>query len=103
MTVPLCARSVAAVIGGLLVPAAWSSGVKTLIVPRPGGGGLARRLSSTGVARLTRAALGYAIAVGLLAAAPTLVNRDRRARLDRRGQRHVLDHGQLDHPARLQS
>ena len=24
MTVPLCARSVAAVIGGLLVPAAWS-------------------------------------------------------------------------------
>jgi MFS family permease len=30
-------------------------------------------LSSTGVARPTRAALGYAIAVGLLAAAPTLV------------------------------
>jgi MFS family permease len=30
-------------------------------------------------------------------------HRDRRVHLDRRGQRHVLDHGQLDHPARLQS
>jgi len=45
MTVPLCARSVAAVIGGLLVPAAWSSAVETLIVPRPGGGRLARRVA----------------------------------------------------------
>ena len=35
MTVPQCARSVAAVIGGLLVLAAWSSAVETLIVPRP--------------------------------------------------------------------
>ena len=45
MTVPLCARSVAAVIGGLLVLAAWSSAVETLIVPRPGGGRLARRMA----------------------------------------------------------
>ena len=30
-------------------------------------------------------------------------DRDRRVRLDRRGQCHVPDHGQLDHPARLQS
>jgi len=35
------------------------------------GGLYVARLARTGVARLTRAALGYAIAVGLLAAAPT--------------------------------
>ena len=45
MAVPLCARSVAAVIGGLLVLAAWSSAVETLIVPRPGGGRLTRRVA----------------------------------------------------------
>jgi hypothetical protein len=45
MAVPLCARSVAAVVGGLLVLAAWSSAVETLIVPRPGGGRLARRVA----------------------------------------------------------
>jgi MFS family permease len=37
------------------------------------GGLYAARSSRTGVARLIRAAVGYAIAVGLLAAAPTLV------------------------------
>ena len=36
------------------------------------GGLYAARSSRTGVARLTKAALGYAVAVGLLAAAPTL-------------------------------
>jgi hypothetical protein len=35
MAVPLGARSVAAVIGGLLVPAAWSSVVEMLIIPVP--------------------------------------------------------------------
>ena len=43
MVVPLCVRSVAAVIGGLLVLAAWTSVIETLIVPRPGGGRLVRR------------------------------------------------------------
>jgi hypothetical protein len=42
MVVPLYARSVAALIGGLLVVAAWASVIKTLIVPRPEGPGLAR-------------------------------------------------------------
>ena len=42
MPVPLCARAVAAVIGGLLVLAAWTSAIETLVVPRPGGGRLAR-------------------------------------------------------------
>jgi hypothetical protein len=40
MAVPLCARWVAAVIGGLLVVTAWTSVIETLIVPRPGGGRL---------------------------------------------------------------
>jgi hypothetical protein len=42
MAVPLCARSVVAIIGGLLVLAAWTSVIRTLIVPRPAGSGLAR-------------------------------------------------------------
>jgi hypothetical protein len=42
MVVPLYARSVAALFGGLLVVAAWASVIKTLIVPRPEGPGLAR-------------------------------------------------------------
>ena len=37
MAVPLCARSVAAVIGGLLVLAVWTSVIGTLMVPRPVG------------------------------------------------------------------
>ena len=45
MAVPLCVRSVAAVIGGLLVLAAWTSVIETLIVPRPGGGRLVRRVA----------------------------------------------------------
>jgi hypothetical protein len=40
MAVPLYARSVAAVIGGLLVLAAWNSVLEMLVVPRPGGGRL---------------------------------------------------------------
>jgi hypothetical protein len=47
MPVPLCARSVAAVIGGLLVLAAWTSVLGTLVVPRPGGGRLARWVART--------------------------------------------------------
>jgi len=42
MMVPLYARSVAALIGGLLIVVAWASSIKTLIVPRPEGPGLAR-------------------------------------------------------------
>jgi hypothetical protein len=42
MVVPLCARSVAALIGGLLVLAVWASVTGRLMVPRPAGGGLAR-------------------------------------------------------------
>ena len=42
MAVPLCARSVAAVIGGLLVLAVWTSVIGTLMVPRPVGSRLAR-------------------------------------------------------------
>src|ERR1700733_8368161 len=42
MVVPLCARSVAALIGGLLVLAVWASVIGRLMVPRPAGGGLAR-------------------------------------------------------------
>jgi hypothetical protein len=47
MPVPLGARSVAAVIGGLLVLAAWTSVLETLVVPRPGGGRLARWVART--------------------------------------------------------
>ncbi|HEX6521870.1 MAG TPA: hypothetical protein VF070_17970 [Streptosporangiaceae bacterium] len=42
MVVPLYARSVAAVIGGLLVLVAWASAIRTLVVPRPEGPGLTR-------------------------------------------------------------
>jgi hypothetical protein len=45
MTVPLYARSVAAIIGGVLVLIAWSNVIGTLIVPRPLGSGLARRVA----------------------------------------------------------
>ncbi len=58
MAVPLSARSVAAVIGGLLVLAAWISVIETLIVPRRGGGGLARR-----VARIVNGAFRLAAGV----------------------------------------
>src|SRR5580658_1765639 len=52
--VPLYARSVAALIGGLLVLAAWASAIRTLIVPRPRGRGLARWVAQlvNGVFRL---------------------------------------------------
>jgi len=56
MTVPLCARAIAAVIGGLLVLTAWASVIRTLIVPRSGGR-LARQL-----ARLVNAAFRLATA-----------------------------------------
>jgi hypothetical protein len=45
MAVPLYARSVAAVIGGVLVLIAWSNVIGTLIVPRPLGRGLGRRVA----------------------------------------------------------
>src|ERR1700744_5991064 len=47
MTVPLYARSVAAIIGGVLVLIAWSNVIGTLIVPRPLGKGLGRRVART--------------------------------------------------------
>jgi hypothetical protein len=37
MVVPLCARTIAAVIGGLLVLTVWASVIGTLMVPRSGG------------------------------------------------------------------
>src|SRR6201996_208133 len=43
MAVPLCARSLAAIIGGVLVLAVWTTETWTLIVPRPMAGGLARQ------------------------------------------------------------
>jgi hypothetical protein len=45
MTVPLYARSVAAIIGGVLVLTAWGNVIGTLIVPRPLGSGLGRRVA----------------------------------------------------------
>jgi hypothetical protein len=45
MTVPMYARSIAAVIGGLLVVTVWASVIGTLIVPRPGNGHLSRRVA----------------------------------------------------------
>ena len=59
MTVPLWARSVAAVIGGLLVLAVWANVIKTLIVPRPLTHGLAIRVTRT-VNRIFRLAAGAA-------------------------------------------
>jgi len=56
MAVPLLARAVAAMFGGLLVLTVWGSVIRTLIVPRPGGR-LARRL-----ARLVNAAFRLATA-----------------------------------------
>src|SRR5580698_824331 len=47
MTVPLWARSVAAVIGALLVLTVWANVIKTLIVPRPITHGLAIRVTRT--------------------------------------------------------
>ena len=47
MTVPLYARSVAAIIGGVLVLIAWSNVIGTLIVARPLGKGLGRRVART--------------------------------------------------------
>jgi hypothetical protein len=57
MVVPLYARAVAAVIGGLLVLAAWNSVVEMLVVPRPGGGRLTRSVAR-GVNRAFRLAAG---------------------------------------------
>jgi hypothetical protein len=45
MTVPLYARSVAAIVGGVLVLIAWSNVIGTLIVPRPLARGLGRRVA----------------------------------------------------------
>jgi hypothetical protein len=42
IAVPLCARSAAAIIGGILVLVAWTNVIGTLIVPRPIGSGLGR-------------------------------------------------------------
>ena len=47
MTVPLWARSVAALVGGLLVVSVWANVIKTLIVPRPLTHGLAIRVTRT--------------------------------------------------------
>src|SRR3984885_1376085 len=47
MVVPLWARSIAALIGGLLVLAVWGNVIKTLIVPRPITHGLAIRVTRT--------------------------------------------------------
>ena len=53
------------------------------------GGLYAARSARTGVARLIKAAIGYAIAVGLVAAAPTLATAITAMRAGRRGQRHL--------------
>ena len=45
MVVPLWARSIAALIGGLLVLVVWANVIKTLIVPRPSSHGLAIRVT----------------------------------------------------------
>jgi hypothetical protein len=47
IAVPLCARSAAAIIGGILVLVAWTNVIGTLIVPRPMGSGLGRRVART--------------------------------------------------------
>jgi hypothetical protein len=47
MTVPLYARSVAAIIGGALVLTVWGNAIVTLIVPRPVGRGMAHRMALT--------------------------------------------------------
>jgi hypothetical protein len=57
MTVPVWARSVAALIGALLVLAVWANVIKTLIVPRPLTHGLAIRVTRT-VNRMFRLAAG---------------------------------------------
>src|SRR5579859_4191298 len=59
MTVPLWARSVAALVGGLLVVSVWANVIKTLIVPRPLTHGLAIRVTRT-VNKLFRLAAGAA-------------------------------------------
>ena len=59
MTVPLWARSIAALIGGLLVLAVWANVIKTLIVPRPLTHGLGIRVART-VNRIFRLAAGAA-------------------------------------------
>jgi hypothetical protein len=45
MVVPIWARSIAALIGGLLVLVVWANVIKTLIVPRPSSHGLAIRVT----------------------------------------------------------
>jgi hypothetical protein len=67
------------------------------------GGLYAARSARTGVSRLIKASLGYAIAVGLVAAAPTLPTAIAACAAGRRGQRHLPDHGQRHHPARVRS
>jgi hypothetical protein len=57
MPIPLYARVAAAVIGGLLVVAVWTSVIETLVVPRAGGGKLARWVALT-VLRAFRVATG---------------------------------------------
>src|SRR5580692_12158105 len=57
MVVPVWARSIAALIGGLLVLAVWANVIKTLIVPRPITHGLAIRVTRT-VNRIFRLAAG---------------------------------------------
>jgi hypothetical protein len=57
MPIPLYARVAAAVIGGLLVVAVWTSVIETLVVPRAGGGKLARWVALT-VVRAFRVATG---------------------------------------------
>jgi hypothetical protein len=57
MVVPIWARSIAALIGGLLVLVVWANVIKTLIVPRPSSHGLAIRVTRL-VNRIFRLAAG---------------------------------------------
>src|SRR5215831_12251797 len=57
MVMPLAGRSVAAVVGALLVLTAWTSAVGTLIVPRPVSSWLTRWVD-----RIVNGAFGLAIA-----------------------------------------
>ena len=67
------------------------------------GGLYAARSARTGVARLTRAALGYAIAVGLVAAAPTFPAAVAACGSGRRGHCHLPHHGKRHHPASIRA
>ena len=61
MAVPLCVRSVAAVFGGLLVLAAWTSAVKTLMMWPLVRGGIGTAFTAAGSSMFT---LGFAEPAG---------------------------------------